>query len=161
MRHGLAGTAVSASRFGLLSAEAEGGAGLQRRHNVVMRGPNDQFRAGGSQSPLLQQRVQFSRGHWRREEESGAVRSAGWWEAVSVTWSPAATPGHRPSLWHRALATAVDTITPAITPVIADLVVARARHLLERQRGARMALSSPRRQLPTAARALPRSDQPR
>jgi hypothetical protein len=110
---------------------------------------------------LLEQRVQFARGHWRREEESGAVRSAGWWEAVSVTWSPAAAPGHRPRLWHRALATAVDTITPAITPVITELVVASARHLLERQRGLRMALPSPRRQLPVPARALPRSDQPR
>jgi hypothetical protein len=125
-----------------------------------MRSPNDRFRAGGSR-PLLQQRVEFARGHWRREEESGAVRSAGWWEAVSVTWSPAGTPGHRPRLWHRALATAVDTITPAITPVIAELVVASARHLLERQRGLRTALPSPRRQLPAPARALPRSDQSR
>jgi hypothetical protein len=127
-----------------------------------MRDADDQLRAGGSRPPLLQQRVQFARGHWRREEESGAVRSAGWWEAVSVTWSPAATPGHRPGLWHRALAIAVDTITPAITPIAAELVVASARHLLERQRGLRTALPSPRRQLPAAAaRALPGSDQPR
>jgi hypothetical protein len=126
-----------------------------------MNGPNHQPRAGGSRPPLLQQRVQFSRGHWRREEESGAVRSAGWWETVSVTWSPAATPGHRPPLWHRALASAVDTITPAITPVIAELAVASARRWLERQRGPRLALPSARRQLPAPARALPPSDQPR
>lgn len=126
-----------------------------------MSGSNDQSRAGGSPPPRLEQRVQFARGHWRREEESGAVRSAGWWEAVTVTWSPAATPGHRPRLWHRALATAVDTMTPAITPVIAELAVAGARRWLERQRGARMVLASSRRQLPAAARALPRPDQVR
>jgi hypothetical protein len=161
MRHGLADAAVSASRFGLLSAEAEGGGRLRRGTMWFMSGPNDQFRAGGSPPPWFEQRVQFARGHWRREEESGAVRSAGWWEAVSVTWSPAAAPGHRPSLWHRALATAADTITPAIAPVITELVVAGARHLLERQRGARGVLASGRRQLPAALRALPRPDQPR
>jgi hypothetical protein len=126
-----------------------------------MSGPNDQFQARGGRPPLLQQRVEFARGHWRRDEEAGAVRSAGWWEAVSVTWSPVATPGHRPRLWHRALAAAVDTITPAITPVIAELAVAGARRWLERQRGTRMALPAPRRQLPGPARALPGSDQPR
>jgi hypothetical protein len=126
-----------------------------------MSGPNDQSRAGTSPPPWFEQRVQFARGHWRREEESGAVRSAGWWEAVSVTWSAAAAPSYRPRLWHRALATAVDTMTPAITPVIAELAVAGARRWLERQRGARMLLASPRRQLPAPARALPRPDQPR
>jgi hypothetical protein len=101
--------------------------------------------------------VQFTRGHWQREEQAGAVRSAEWWEAVTVTWSPAAAPGRRPALWHRALATAVDTVTP----VVAEFVVTSARRLLERQRGTRMALPSSRRQLPMAARALPGPDQPR
>jgi hypothetical protein len=119
-----------------------------------MDGFSDHSRAHGSQRPLLEQRVQFSRGHWHREEAEGAVRSAGWWEAVSVTWSPAAAPApaHRPRLWHRALATAID----AITPVVTELAIASARHLLERQRGTRMALPPSRRQLPTTPRALPR-----
>jgi hypothetical protein len=121
-----------------------------------MRGTSDHPRAHGSW-PLLEQRVQFARGHWHREEEAGAIRSAGWWEAVTVTWTPTAAPGRRPRIWHQALATAVDTVTPAI----AELVVASARHFLERQRGTRVALPSFRRQLPTPTRALPRSDQPR
>jgi hypothetical protein len=126
------------------------------RHNVVMRGTSHHPRVHGSR-PLLEQRVQFARGHWQREEQAGAVRSAGWWEAVTVTWSPAAAPGRRPGLWHRALATAVDTATP----VVAEFVVTSARRLLERQRGTRMALPSSRRQLPMAARALPGPDRPR
>jgi hypothetical protein len=107
----------------------------------------------GSQRLWLEQRVQLSRGHRRRDEADGAIRSVGWWEAVTVTWSPAATPGHRSPLWQRALAAAVDTIAPSI----AELVAAGARHLLERQHGPRMVVHSSRRQLPTAARALPRS----
>jgi hypothetical protein len=104
----------------------------------------------------MEHRVQLSRGHWRREEADGAIRSAGWWEAVTVTWSPAAAPGHRPRLWHRALAAAVDTIAPSV----AELVAASARHLLERQRGTRVVVHSSRRQLPTTARALPRPGKP-
>ncbi len=100
--------------------------------------------------------MQLSRGHWRREEADGANRSAGWWEAVTVTWSPAATPGHRPPLWHRALAAAVDTIAPSV----AELVAASARHLLERRRGTRVVVHSSRRQLTGAARALPRPGKP-
>jgi hypothetical protein len=99
--------------------------------------------------------VQLSRGHWRRDKADGAIRSAGWWEAVTVTWSPA-TPGHRPRLWHRALAAAVDTIAPSV----AELLAASARHLLERQRGTRVVVHSSRRQLPGAARALPRQGKP-
>jgi hypothetical protein len=126
-----------------------------------MRGTNDHAGARGSQWPRLEQQVQFARGHWRRDE--GAVRSAGWWEAVTVTWSGAATPEERPRLWHRALAAAMDTIGPPV----AELVAARARQLLARQRVSHAVLSSARRQLPTAvralsrpaARALPHSDQ--
>ena len=118
-----------------------------------MRGSSGHGREHGAQWLRLEQRVQMSRGHWRREEADGAIRSAGWWEAVTVTWSPAATPGHRPPLWHRALAAAVDTIAPSI----AELVAAGARHLLERQRGPRVIVHPYRRQLPMAARALPRS----
>ena len=50
---------------------------------------------------------------------------------------------------------AVDTIAPSV----AELVAASARHLLERQRGTRVAVHSSRRQLPGAARALPPSRQ--
>ena len=94
--------------------------------------------------------MQFSRGQWRRDEADGAIRSAGWWEAVTVTWSPAA-PGHRPRLWDRALAAAVDTIAPTV----AELMVASARHLLDRQRGPGVVVHPSRMQLPRAARALP------
>jgi hypothetical protein len=34
------------------------------------------------------ERVQVARGHWRREEQAGAIGSTGWWESVTVTWSP-------------------------------------------------------------------------
>ena len=99
--------------------------------------------------------MQLSRGRWKREEADGAIRSVGWWEAVTVTWSPAAVPGHRPRLWHRALAAAVDTIAPSV----AELVAASARHLLERRRGARVIVHSSRRQLPAATRAVRRPGQ--
>jgi hypothetical protein len=121
-----------------------------------MRGSSGHRRVHGSQRLWLKQQVQLSRGHWRRDEADGAIRSAGWWEAVTVTWSPAATPGHHPRLWHRALAAAVDTIAPSV----AELVAASARHLLERQRGTRLVVHSSRRQLPGAARALPRPGKP-
>jgi hypothetical protein len=120
-----------------------------------MPGSNGHPRVHGGQRWWLEPRVQLSRGHWRREEASGAIRSQGWWEAVTVTWSPAATPGRLAPLWQRALAAAVDTIAPSV----AELVAAGARHLLERQRGTRMVVHSSRRPLPTAARALPRSGQ--
>jgi hypothetical protein len=100
----------------------------------------------------LERRVQFSRGHWRRDEATGAV-SAGWWESVTVTWSPAE---RRPALLHRALATAVDTIVPSA----AEVVAAGLWRLLGRRAGSRAALPPSRRALP-AARALPRSDRTR
>jgi hypothetical protein len=114
-----------------------------------MRGTSGQPGAHGSQWLRLEQRVQFARGQWQREE--GAVRSAGWWEAVTVTWSSAAAPEQRPRLWHRALAAAVDTIAPSV----AELAVTGTRRLLERQ--TRAVLSSARRQLPATAKALPRA----
>jgi hypothetical protein len=116
-----------------------------------MRGTNDQPGTRGGQWLGLEQRVQFARGQWRREE--GAVRSAGWWEAVTVTWSATAKSEERPRLWHRALAAAVD----AVAPSAAELVATSARRLLARQGGTRAVLSSARRQLPTAAKALPRA----
>jgi hypothetical protein len=116
-----------------------------------MRDRSSHPRIDSSQRLWLEKRVQISRGHWRRDEAGGIIRSTGWWEAVTVTWSPAATSGHRPPFWRRTLAAALDTIAPSIT----ELVAAGARQLLERQRGTRVIARSSRRQLPTAARALP------
>jgi len=75
--------------------------------------------------------VQFSRGHWRRED--GDVRSAGWWESVTVTWSPAPAPDRRPALLRRALATAADAIAPSIV----ELAATTAVRFAERHRRAR------------------------
>lgn len=84
--------------------------------------------------------MDFTRGHWRREE--GAVRGAGWWESVTVTWSPVApAPERRPALLLRALAAAADVIAPSVV----NLAAAGALRLVERQRRARPALPSPGR----------------
>jgi len=114
-----------------------------------MRGGKEHTRAAG---PRLEQRVQFARGHWHREDQAGATRSAGWWESVTVTLSPAAAPSRPPSLVQRALATAVDTIVPAL----AEAAVASGWRLLDQRRRARAVLPSLRRQLPAGGRALPR-----
>ena len=103
---------------------------------------------------LWQRQVQLSRGHWRREDAAGAIRSAGWWESVTVTWSPAPAPGRRPAVLQRALATAADVIAP----VLADVAVASTRHLLDRRHRVLPVASSLRRQLLPAARELPRPD---
>jgi hypothetical protein len=101
------------------------------------------------------ERVEFARGHWRREEQAGAISSTGWWESVTVTWSPVATAPRRSALLHRALANALETIGPHA----AELVVATAWRLLDRRYGVCAVLPSPRRrQLPGATRTLPRSD---
>jgi len=102
------------------------------------------------------ERVQVARGHWRREEQASAIRSAGWWESVTVTWSPAAAPPS-PSPWlPRVLATALETLgSPA-----AELMAATAWRLLDRRHGTRaVVLPQRRRELPGATRALPRPDQ--
>jgi hypothetical protein len=108
----------------------------------------------GDVQGLWQQQVQLSRGHWRREEAAGAVRSAGWWESVTVTWSPAPVPDRRPAVLQRALVTAADMIVP----VLADVAVTSARRLLQRRHGRFLTGSLLRRQLPAAVRELPRSD---
>ncbi|MBV9383362.1 MAG: hypothetical protein JOY82_13975 [Streptosporangiaceae bacterium] len=117
-----------------------------------MRGGKNNRRALSAEGLRLEQRVQLSRGHWRREDLGGAVRSAGWWESVTVTWSPAAEPAHRPSLAQRALAGALDAITPAL----AEVAATATRRLLERRPVMRVIPPS-RRQLPAPARALPRN----
>ncbi len=102
------------------------------------------------------ERVQVARGHWRREEQPGVIRSAAWWESVTVTWSPAATPPSRSPWLHRALATALKTLAPQA----AELVAATAWRLLDRRHGTRaVVLPQRRRELPGATRALPRPDQ--
>jgi hypothetical protein len=102
---------------------------------------------------LWQQQVQLSRGHWRREDATGAIRSAGWWESVTVTWSPAAPPDRRLALLQRMLEAAADMIAP----VLADVAVTSARRLLQRRNHRLLAASLLRRPLVSAARELPRS----
>jgi hypothetical protein len=113
-------------------------------HNMGMRANNHPG------TPAPERRVQFSRGHWRRDE--GAVRSTGWWESVTVTWSPAPAPEHRPALLHRALAATWDMIAPSV----AEALTTSARRVLDRRVGRRTALPPSRRVLP-AARELPRA----
>jgi hypothetical protein len=98
--------------------------------------------------------VQLSQGHWRREEAAGIIRSAGWWESVTVTWSSAPAPGCRPALLQRALAAAADMMAP----VLADVAVASTRRLLERRHRVYPVATSARRQLASAAREIPRSE---
>jgi hypothetical protein len=73
------------------------------------------------------QQVQLSRGHWRREDAADAIRSAGWWESVTVTWSSAPAPDHRPAVLPRALAAATDMIAP----VLADVAITSIRRLIQ------------------------------
>jgi hypothetical protein len=113
-------------------------------HNVVMRGAKDQPRTRGSHRLWLEQHVQLSRGHWRREEGAGAIRSAGWRESVTVTWLSTTTPERR----HRcctALATTFDTIAPSI----AELTAATARRSPGRQHRTHTAFPSSRGTCPT------------
>jgi hypothetical protein len=100
------------------------------------------------------QQVQLSRGHWRREDAAGAVRTTGWWESVTVTWSPASGSERQQDVLQRALAAAAD----AIAPLLADVAAASARRLLQRRRHRLLVASLWRRQLASAGRELPRSD---
>jgi hypothetical protein len=114
--------------------------------------------ASGHSSPgdnrgLWQQQVQLARGHWRREDAAGAIRSAGWWESVTVTWSPAPAPDRRPAVLQRALAAAADMIAP----VLADVAVTSARRVLQRRHHRLVVASLLRRRLVSAARELPRA----
>ena len=120
--------------------------------SFVMRGTKDQSRTRGSHRLWLEQHVQLSRGHWRREEGAGAIRSAGWRESVTVTWLSTTTPERRPRCC-TALAATFDTIAPSI----AELTAATARRSLERQHTHGISIIP--RHLPSAARELRRSDQ--
>ena len=123
-------------------------------HNVPMRDASGHSLPGDNQG-LWQRQVQLSRGHWRREDAAGAIRSAGWWESVTVTWSPAPAPDRRPAVLQRALAAAADMIAP----VLADAAVTSTRRLLQRRYHG-LPVASRRRQqlLGSAAREPPRSD---
>jgi hypothetical protein len=128
-----------------------------------MRGDNERRGPSGRQDIWLEQRVQLARGQWRREEQAGAVRSVGWWESVTVTWSPMPAPERRSPLLYRALAVAAEAITPPLADLAAGatagLAAGAARRLLGRNYRPPAALPSSRRQLPPAARALPRPGQ--
>jgi hypothetical protein len=104
---------------------------------------------------LWPQQVQLSRGHWRREDAAGAISSAGWWESVTMTWSPAPAPDRRPAILPRVLAVAADTIAP----VLAEIAVISTRRLLQRRDHRRLVASLLPRQPVPAVRELPRSGQ--
>lgn len=107
----------------------------------------------GDNQELWQPRVQLSRGHWRREDAAGAIRSAGWWESVTVTWSPAPVRDRRAAVLQRALAAAADMIAP----MLADVAVTSTRRLLQRRHHRLLVASLLRRQLAPVVRELPRS----
>ena len=102
----------------------------------------------------LWQQVQLSRGHWEREDAAGAIRSAGWWESVTVTWSPAPAPDRRPAMLPRALAAAADMIAP----VLADAAITSIRRLVQRGHRGLPVVSVLRRQLVSRPGELPRPD---
>jgi hypothetical protein len=101
---------------------------------------------------LWPRQVQLSRGYWRHEDAAGAIRGAGWWESVTVTWSPAPAPGRCPAvLPRRALAAAAGVMAP----VLANIAVTGTRRLLQRRDHRRLVASLLRPV--SAARELPRS----
>jgi hypothetical protein len=108
----------------------------------------------GDSQELWQPHVHLARGHWRREDTARAIRSAGWWESVTVTWSPAPAPDRRPAVLPRALAAATDMIAP----VLADIAITSIRRLIRRGHRELPVGSVRRRQLVAAPRELPRPD---
>jgi hypothetical protein len=122
-------------------------------HNVSMHDASGRGRARDSQGHW-QQQVHLSQGHWRHQDASGAIRSAGWWESVTVTWPPAPAPDRRPAMLQRTLEAAAGMIAP----VLADVAVTSARRLLQRRNHRLLVASLLRRQPVSAARERPRSD---
>jgi hypothetical protein len=102
---------------------------------------------------LWPQQVRLSRGHWRREDAAGAISSAGWWESVTVTWSPAPAPDRRPAILRRVVPAAASVIAP----VLAEIAVTGTRRLLQRRDHRRLVASLLRQQPVPAGRALSRS----
>ena len=107
----------------------------------------------GDYRGLRPQQVLLSRGHWRREDAAGAITSAGWWESVTMTWSPAPAPDRRPAILPRVVPAAAGMIAP----VLAEIAVTSIRRLLQRRDHRRLAASLLRRQPVPAGRELPRS----
>jgi hypothetical protein len=122
-----------------------------RAHNMSMEDASGRSLLRDSQEHW-QQQVHLSRGHWRRQDTAGAIRSAGWWESVTVTWSPAPAPDRRPAVLQRTLQAAAGIIAP----VLADAAVTSARRLLQRRSHRRLAASLQRLHPVPAARGLPR-----
>jgi hypothetical protein len=120
-------------------------------HNGPMRDASGH--SPGDNQGLWQQQVQLARGQWRRGDAVGAIRSAGWWESVTVTWSAAPAPDRRPAVLKQALAAAADMIAP----VLADVAVTSTRRLLQRRNHRLLIASLFRRPLVSAGRELPRS----
>src|SRR5207247_9459006 len=114
-------------------------------HNLYMPAASTRTLLRHSQG-LWQQQVQLSQGHWRRQDAAGATRSAGWWESVTVTWSPAPAPDRRPAMLQRTLEAAAGMIAP----VVADVAVTTARRLLHR-RNHRLLVASLLRPQPVSA----------
>ncbi|HEX5297469.1 MAG TPA: hypothetical protein VFW50_10810 [Streptosporangiaceae bacterium] len=102
---------------------------------------------------LWPQQVRLSRGHWRHEDAAGAISSAGWWESVTMTWSPAPAPDRRPAILPRVVSAAADMIAP----VLAAIAVTGTRRLLQRRDHRRLVASLLPRQPAPASRELPRS----
>jgi hypothetical protein len=119
-------------------------------HNAYMHDASGRSLPRDSQR-LWQQQVQLSRGHWRLQDAPGAIRSAGWWESVTVTWSPAPAPDRRPAVLRRTLEAAAGMIAP----VLAAAAVTSARRLLRRRSHRLLVASLLRRQPVSAARELP------
>jgi Phage integrase family len=122
-------------------------------HNMSMQDASGRAPPRDSQEHW-QQQVQLSRGHWRRADAAGTIRSAGWWESVTVTWLPAPAPARRPAVLQRTLEAAAGMIAP----VLADVAVTSARRLLQRRSHRLLVASLLRRQPAPAARKRPRSD---
>jgi hypothetical protein len=123
-------------------------------HNVSMHDASGRAPLPDNQGHW-QQQVHLSRGHWRHQDASGAIRSAGWWESVTVTWPPVPAPDRRPAMLQRTLEAAAGIIAP----VLADVAVTSARRLLQRRNHRLLVASLLRRPPVPAARELPRSDQ--
>jgi hypothetical protein len=144
-------------RFGILKGSClTGDDGHKLAHTVDMRDASGHSPHPENQG-FWQPQVQLSRGHWRREDAAGAVRSAGWWESVTVTWSPAPAAERRPGVLLRALAAAADMAAP----VLADAAAAGTRRLLDRRRRVHPVASSLQRQLASVVRELPGPDRTR
>jgi hypothetical protein len=117
---------------------------------------------GGTEHPIgpagpprwLEQRVQLSGGRWMSDDRAGGVRTSGWWESATLTWSYGQASERSPAARRRALAVALERLGPPL----AELLAAGARRLLERQPRVRAAVVSLRRELPSAVRQLASPD---